>query len=120
MQPSDRESVALPYPHGSLSHDKKRGKQKLEPDVNRTRNLLIWSQTRYHCTTDPLSICHSSSNTTRTVNYTQAKYAHAQYSIELWSLLLVFITWSTAIFGKTIFGKAIYGKAISGKAIYGK
>ena len=25
-----------------------------EPDVNRTRNLLIWSQTRYHCATDPL------------------------------------------------------------------
>ncbi len=24
-----------------------------EPDVNRTRNLLIWSQTRYHCATDP-------------------------------------------------------------------
>jgi hypothetical protein len=21
--------------------------------VNRTRNLLIWSQTRYHCATDP-------------------------------------------------------------------
>ena len=39
---------------------------------------------------------------------------------ELWSLLPVFIAWSTAIFGKAIFGKAIYGKAISGKAIYGK
>nr|PNR45144.1 hypothetical protein PHYPA_014915 [Physcomitrium patens] len=26
----------------------------VEPDVNRTRNLLIWSQTRYHCATDPL------------------------------------------------------------------
>ena len=26
----------------------------IEPDVNRTRNLLIWSQTRYHCATDPL------------------------------------------------------------------
>ena len=26
---------------------------KSEPDVNRTRNLLIWSQTRYHCATDP-------------------------------------------------------------------
>ena len=24
-----------------------------EPDMNRTRNLLIWSQTRYHCATDP-------------------------------------------------------------------
>ncbi|PIM99155.1 hypothetical protein CDL12_28356 [Handroanthus impetiginosus] len=26
----------------------------IEPDVNRTRNLLIWSQTRYHCATDPV------------------------------------------------------------------
>ena len=24
--------------------------------MNRTRNLLIWSQTRYHCATDPLMI----------------------------------------------------------------
>ncbi|KAG8384450.1 hypothetical protein BUALT_Bualt04G0119100 [Buddleja alternifolia] len=31
---------------------------RIEPDVNRTRNLLIWSQTRYHCATDPLvTIC---------------------------------------------------------------
>ncbi len=31
----------------------------IEPDVNRTRNLLIWSQTRYHCATDPLmEICY--------------------------------------------------------------
>ena len=29
-------------------------KEGIEPDVNRTRNLLIWSQTRYHCATDPL------------------------------------------------------------------
>ncbi|KAK4397378.1 hypothetical protein Sango_1574400 [Sesamum angolense] len=29
----------------------------IEPDVNRTRNLLIWSQTRYHCATDPLRYC---------------------------------------------------------------
>ena len=28
----------------------------IEPDVNRTRNLLIWSQTRYHCATDPVVI----------------------------------------------------------------
>ena len=27
-----------------------------EPDVNRTRNLLIWSQTRYHCATDPVKL----------------------------------------------------------------
>ncbi|CAL9219482.1 unnamed protein product, partial [Arabidopsis halleri] len=27
-----------------------------EPDVNRTRNLLIWSQTRYHCATDPVEV----------------------------------------------------------------
>ena len=27
----------------------------IEPAVNnRTRNLLIWSQTRYHCATDPV------------------------------------------------------------------
>lgn len=30
------------------------GTKRFEPDVNRTRNLLIWSQTRYHCATDPL------------------------------------------------------------------
>jgi hypothetical protein len=29
----------------------------IEPDVNRTRNLLIWSQTRYHCATDPAVTC---------------------------------------------------------------
>ena len=39
-------------------------------------------------------------------------------SIELWSLLPVFIAWSMAISGKAIFGKVIYGEAISGKAIY--
>ena len=27
--------------------------QKCEPDVIRTRNLLIWSQTRYRCATGP-------------------------------------------------------------------
>ncbi|QCE00414.1 hypothetical protein DEO72_LG7g1704 [Vigna unguiculata] len=31
-----------------------KAEQGIEPDVNRTRNLLIWSQTRYHCATDPL------------------------------------------------------------------
>ncbi|KAM7263745.1 hypothetical protein ACFE04_001428 [Oxalis oulophora] len=31
-------------------------RKKDEPDVNRTRNLLIWSQTRYHCATDPFDI----------------------------------------------------------------
>ena len=46
-------------------------------------------------------------------------------SVRLWSLLPVFIAWSTAIsgkaiFGKIIYGKAIYGKAIAGKAIFGK
>ena len=40
-------------------------------------------------------------------------------SVELWSLLPVFIAWSMTISGKAIFGKAIYGEAISGKAIYG-
>ena len=43
-----------------------------------------------------------------------------QNTVKLWSLLPIFIAWSTAISGKAIFGKAIYGKAISGKAIYGK
>ena len=32
--------------------------QKCEPDVIRTRNLLIWSQTRYRCATGP-SFLHS-------------------------------------------------------------
>ena len=49
-------------------------KQELEPDVNRTHNLRIWSKIHYHCTTDPLSICHSNSNSTWLVNYTQAQY----------------------------------------------
>ena len=44
----------------------------------------------------------------------------AEKPVELWSLLPVFIAWSTTISGKDIFGKAIYDKAISGKAIYGK
>jgi hypothetical protein len=26
-------------------------KHSVDPDVTRTRNLLIWSQTRYHCAT---------------------------------------------------------------------
>ena len=34
-----------------------------EPDVNRTRNLLIWSQTRYHCATDPLVDTYSTNST---------------------------------------------------------
>jgi hypothetical protein len=29
-------------------------KRNFDPDVTRTRNLLIWSQTRYHCATEPL------------------------------------------------------------------
>ena len=28
-------------------------KIKCDPDVIRTRSLLIWSQTRYHCATEP-------------------------------------------------------------------
>ncbi|KAJ0010095.1 hypothetical protein Pint_34480 [Pistacia integerrima] len=36
--------------------DLKKKKEGFEPDVNRTRNLLIWSQTRYHCATDPLIV----------------------------------------------------------------
>ena len=29
-----------------------------DPDVIRTRNLLIWSQTRYHCATESQSTQH--------------------------------------------------------------
>ena len=29
-----------------------RKKKVSDPDVIRTRNLLIWSQTRYHCATE--------------------------------------------------------------------
>ena len=28
------------------------GKNVIDPDVIRTRSLLIWSQTRYHCATE--------------------------------------------------------------------
>ncbi len=34
-------------------NDKKTRRKKDEPDVIRTRNLLIWSQTRYRCATGP-------------------------------------------------------------------
>ena len=67
-------SRALPLCHGSLSHDRKRVKEELEPDVNRTCNLLIWSQTHYHCATNPFLICHSSSNNMWPINYNQAQY----------------------------------------------
>ena len=33
---------------------KKGKKEKTEPDVIRTRNLLIWSQTRYRCAIHPI------------------------------------------------------------------
>jgi hypothetical protein len=43
---------------GGIAEEKNKKKvseldRGIEPDVNRTRNLLIWSQTRYHCATDP-------------------------------------------------------------------
>ncbi|KAL1082344.1 hypothetical protein V6Z11_D09G127300 [Gossypium hirsutum] len=41
-------------PYTKRQKKKNRLYQDFEPDVNRTRNLLIWSQTRYHCATDPL------------------------------------------------------------------
>ncbi|KAF1871365.1 hypothetical protein Lal_00020158 [Lupinus albus] len=37
-----------------MEEEKKLSELGIEPDVNRTRNLLIWSQTRYHYATDPL------------------------------------------------------------------
>ncbi|KAA0038919.1 mitotic checkpoint protein BUB3.3 isoform X2 [Cucumis melo var. makuwa] len=43
-----------PFPYSNKEEWKK--EVGIEPDVNRTRNLLIWSQTRYHCATDPLHI----------------------------------------------------------------
>ena len=55
-------SPLLPTPSLYISQDQKikklekKNKVGIEPDVNRTRNLLIWSQTRYHCATDPLVI----------------------------------------------------------------
>ena len=40
-----------------FTEEKKRVEEEgIEPDVNRTRNLLIWSQTRYHCATDPRNV----------------------------------------------------------------
>ncbi|KAK4526743.1 hypothetical protein GAYE_SCF27MG4660 [Galdieria yellowstonensis] len=35
------------------SHQTIGKKIRVEGDVNRTRNLLIWSQTRYRCATPP-------------------------------------------------------------------
>ena len=32
----------------------KKNKKKPDPDVIRTRSLLIWSQTRYHCATESI------------------------------------------------------------------
>jgi hypothetical protein len=41
-----------------LKKNKGRKNEDFEADVNRTRNHLIWSQTRYYCATDPR--CHLS------------------------------------------------------------
>ena len=41
----------------SDQRDKRRDKRKCRgADENRTRNLLIWSQTRYHCATTPMGL----------------------------------------------------------------
>ena len=37
--------------------EKRLRKFPTDPDVIWTRNLLIWSQTRYHCATEPCCIC---------------------------------------------------------------
>ena len=36
--------------------EKKKKKIYADPDVIRTRSLLIWSQTRYHCATESTSL----------------------------------------------------------------
>ena len=38
---------------GVKSSTKSCPRKLIDPDVNWTRNLLIWSQTRYHCATGP-------------------------------------------------------------------
>ena len=48
-------------------------KKGIEPDVNRTRNLLIWSQTRYHCATDPLVNLLPQNNNSRIQFYENEK-----------------------------------------------
>ena len=40
-----------------ILHEKSRDLKKIsDPDVIRTRSLLIWSQTRYRCATESLCI----------------------------------------------------------------
>ena len=47
-----------------------------EPDVNRTRNLLIWSQTRYHCATDPMVTVRSTNLISMLYNSTAFDHSH--------------------------------------------
>ncbi|KAH9557656.1 hypothetical protein CY35_07G095400, partial [Sphagnum magellanicum] len=49
----------------------------IEPDVNRTRNLLIWSQTRYHCATDPTGSATEAGN-----NFTEYMLMGKQKKLE--------------------------------------
>ena len=52
IQPKFKRSVFFADQKKKVFLERKK-KWGIEPDVNRTRNLLIWSQTRYHCATDP-------------------------------------------------------------------
>ncbi len=45
-----------------LHWDIKVKKKKNDRDVTRTRNLLIWNQTRYHCATQPLTVIRFSND----------------------------------------------------------
>ena len=69
----------------SLPHD---------PDVTRTRSLLIWSQTRYHCATGPISIplrlnVVQERVVTKTVPFTLMKFgAYMSYNICSYSLVV--------------------------------
>jgi hypothetical protein len=54
--PEQHKTIHLEPWTGPSTENQKKGSgmvRGIEPDVNRTRNLLIWSQTRYHCATDP-------------------------------------------------------------------
>ena len=58
-----------------------------EPDVNRTRNLLIWSQTRYHCATDPMACLPTTkrgcgTRTSREVTHPSTVLAQARLTAE--------------------------------------
>ena len=49
---------------GHAERDIKGQKATADPDVIRTRSLLIWSQTRYHCATESLQVLDRASQAT--------------------------------------------------------